>query len=93
MAIDEQDSATHPALAQVWARRKIADLMDRMTIEGNNELEPAVLSTALRYNLVSAYTAFIAVDASRVTEGDSGTTVIQALPTPKGVKYETTVNE
>lgn len=93
IAIDNKDSATHPALAQVWARRKIADLMDQMTIDGNNELEPTVLNTALRYNLVSAYTAFIAVDASRITEGDSGTTVHQPLPVPKGVKYETTVNE
>jgi Ca-activated chloride channel family protein len=93
IAIDDNDSATHPALAQVWARRKIADLMDRMTIDGNDALQPTVLTTALQYNLVSAYTAFIAVDASRVTEGSSGTTVNQALPTPKGVKYDTTVNE
>ena len=93
LAIDNKDSATHPALAQVWARRKIADLMDQMTIDGNNELEPTVLNTALQYNLVSAYTAFIAVDASRITEGSSGTTVHQPLPVPKGVKYETTVNE
>ena len=93
LAIDNKDSATHPALAQVWARRKIADLMDQMTIDGNKELQPAVLSTALQYNLVSAYTAFIAVDASRITEGDHGTTVLQPLPVPKGVKYETTINE
>ncbi|MBX2850581.1 MAG: VIT and VWA domain-containing protein [Phycisphaeraceae bacterium] len=93
LAIDDNDSATHPALAQVWARRKIADLMDRIAIDGSNELQPTVLTTALQYNLVSAYTAFIAVDASRVTEGDSGTIINQALPTPKGVRYETTVNE
>jgi Ca-activated chloride channel family protein len=93
LAIDEKDSATHPALAQVWARRKIADLMDQMTVNGNDEFAPTVLTTALQYNLVSAYTSFIAVDASRVTQGDSGTTVHQALPTPQGVKYDTTVNE
>lgn len=93
LAINANDSATHPALAQVWARRKIADLMDRMTIDASDELAPTVLGTALQYNLVSAYTSFIAVDASRVTEGDHGTTINQALPTPKGVKYETTVNE
>ena len=93
IVIDDTDSATHPALAQVWARRKIADMMDQMTIDGNDELAGAVLTTALQYNLVSAYTAFIAVDASRVTEGDHGTTVHQALPTPQGVRYDTTVNE
>lgn len=93
IAIDNKDIATHPALAQVWARRKIADLMDQMTVDGNNELEPTVLTTALQYNLVSKYTAFIAVDASRITEGNTGTTVHQPLPVPQGVKYETTVNE
>ncbi|MEM9110032.1 MAG: VIT and VWA domain-containing protein [Planctomycetota bacterium] len=93
IALDDNDSATHPALAQVWARRKIADMMDQMTVDGNSELQPTVLSTALKYNLVSAYTAFIAVDASRVTQGDHGTTVHQALPTPQGVRYDTAVSE
>lgn len=93
IAIDNKDGASHPALAQVWARRKIAGLMDQMTIDGNDEYEPTVLNTALQYNLVSAYTAFIAVDASRVTAGDTGTTVHQPLPVPAGVKYETTVGE
>ena len=91
LTIDNQDNATHPALAQVWARRKIADLMDQIATDRNNELEPVVLNTALQYNLISAYTAFIAVDASRITQGNSGTTINQALPTPEGVKYETTV--
>ena len=93
LTINSKDSATHPALAQVWARRKIADLMDQMTVDGNNENAPVVLATALQYNLVSAYTSFIAVDASRITGGDHGTTVQQALPTPKGVRYDTTVGE
>jgi len=93
LTLDDADSAMHPALGQVWGRRKIADLMDQMTIDGNNELEPTVLKTALQFNLVSAYTSFIAVDASRITEGDHGTTVNQALPVPRGVKYDTTVSE
>lgn len=93
ITMSNNDSATHPALAQVWARRKIGDLMDQMTTDGNDELAPTVLTTALQYNLVSAYTSFIAVDASRVTQGSSGTTVHQALPTPQGVKYDTTVSE
>jgi Ca-activated chloride channel family protein len=89
--VGRAEQATHPALAQVWARRKIAELMDRMTIEGNTSQRSEVLATALQHNLVSSYTSFIAVDASRLTAGSSGTTVQQALPTPKGVKYETTV--
>ena len=43
--------------------------------------------------LMSAYTAFVAVDSSRRTEGRTGTTVPVAVPVPEGVKYETTVEE
>ena len=42
---------------------------------------------------MSAYTAFVAVDASRVTEGDHGTVVNVAVPVPEGVRYETTVDD
>lgn len=93
LRMDNEDAAEHPALGQVWARRKIADMMDQMALDGNSELQPAVVQTALAYNLVSAYTSFLAVDTSRITEGDSGTTVNQPLPLPEGVKYDTTVDD
>ena len=82
------------ALAQVWARRKIMDLMDQAALEGDDrQYRQAVLDTALRYQLMSQYTAFIAIDASRITEGDHSTTVPQPLPMPEGVQYDTTVEE
>ncbi|XAM01382.1 VIT and VWA domain-containing protein [Phycisphaeraceae bacterium D3-23] len=93
-----QDASTHPALAQVWARRRIADLMDQMAYHENrhpqlqSEFKRHVLVTALEYQLMSQYTAFLAVDASRVTAGDHGTTVTQPLPMPEGVRYDTTVD-
>ncbi len=93
LSIGTDETAHHPALGQVWARRKIADMMDRMAMDGDHELRPTVLATALEYNLVSAYTSFLAVDASRVTQGSHGTTVHQALPVPDGVRYDTTVDE
>jgi Ca-activated chloride channel family protein len=40
---------------------------------------------------MSAFTAFLAVDSSRVTEGGQGTTVPVAVPVPDGVRYDTTV--
>jgi len=100
VTLDAADgAATHPTLAQVWARRKIADLMDRMAWAENNQpdeqqaLRKNVLATALEYQLMSQYTAYLAVDASRITEGDHGTTVTQPLPMPEGVRYDTTVGE
>jgi Ca-activated chloride channel family protein len=55
------------------------------------ELPDQIKEIALNYNLLSAFTAFVAVDSSQRTKGKTGTTVSQAVPVPKGVKYSTTV--
>jgi Ca-activated chloride channel family protein len=85
--------ATHPALASVWARMKIADLSEQSTRAPDPELPEAIKQVALDYNLMSPFTAFVAVDSSRQTEGTEGTTVPVAVPVPEGVKYDTTVEE
>ena len=79
------------ALPAVWARRQIADLYDRATYTNGHELPQQIQRVALNHSLMSAYTAFIAVDSSRRTAGEHGTTVHQAVPVPAGVKYETAV--
>jgi Ca-activated chloride channel family protein len=73
---------------------RIADLSDRQTWSNDpyNELENAIRTTALQYQLMSDYTSFVAVDSCYRTEGGHGTTVHQALPVPDGVRYDTTVN-
>ncbi|MBB6429481.1 VIT domain-containing protein [Algisphaera agarilytica] len=88
------DNATHPALAQVWARQRIADLSDQMTFAGvrlQKELATEILDTALSHSLMSDYTAFVAIDAAHVTAGSSGVTVHHPVPVPDGVRYDTTV--
>ena len=57
------------------------------------ELPSQIKEIALNYSLMSNFTAFVAVDSSRRTEGARGTTVTQVLPVPEGVEYETTVRE
>jgi Ca-activated chloride channel family protein len=84
---------TSPALPALWARAKIADLMERAIWEENRELPQQIKSLAMEYGLVSPYTAFLAVDASQRTAGNVGTTVNVPVPVPDGVKYETTVGD
>ena len=86
-------STAGPSIAKVWARSKIADLADRQIAGGDldGELRDAITRVALRHQLASAYTSFIAVDSSRRTEGSHGVTVHQAVPVPDGVRYDTTV--
>ena len=83
----------HRGLPSVWARMKIADLSDRALLDRSGELAGEIKQTALDFSLMSEFTAFVAVDSSRVTEGKEGTTVPVAVPVPDGVKYETTVPE
>ena len=82
-----------PSLAKVWARANIAELSDRQATAGDRhgELGDAIRRVALRHQLVSKYTSFVAVDSSERTEGEYGVSVQQAVPVPDGVRYETTV--
>ena len=88
------DGNAGSSLAKVWARLRIADLANRLTRAGDpyGELGDAIRNTALRYQLVSNYTSFVAVDSSHKTAGDHGVTVHQGVPVPDGVRYETTVD-
>jgi Ca-activated chloride channel family protein len=85
--------ATHQGLPSVWARSKIADLANASAYQPNTELPEQIKRVALDYSLMSAFTAFVAVDSARRTEGSQGTTVPVAVPVPEGVNYETTVPE
>ena len=89
--VNLSDSATHPGIACVWARKKIEDLANQATYDNNADLPEEIKQTALEYSLMSAYTAFVAVDSSRKTIGDHGVTVVVPVPVPDGVRYDTTV--
>ncbi len=90
------DDASISGLDTVWARLKIRDLVAQsIAAHGDSqrrELGEMVESVALNHGLMSAFTAFVAVDSSRVTEGEHGTTVGVPVPVPEGVRYDTTVN-
>ncbi len=86
----------HAAVSKVWARTKVAELslarglVLQAGAPGEAEgIGTEIRDTALAHGIVSEATAFVAVDASRVTEGDSGTTVRVATPLPEGMTYPT----
>jgi len=94
-AIDAARDAQQPALSSLWARLRIEDLVRQQTRAGDVDggYATAIRATALEYSLMSAYTSFVAVDASERTSGDRGTTVNQAVPVPQGVRYGTVVTD
>jgi len=92
IAADLGDSAaTHSGIACVWARKKIETLGSQATYDRNPDLPGEIKQVALEYGLMSAFTAFIAVDSSHKTSGDHGVTVNVPVPVPDGVRYDTTV--
>jgi Ca-activated chloride channel family protein len=87
----DDTSAQHPGIASVWARKQIEDMVNRSNYDRDSDLPGAIKQVALEYSLMSAYTAFVAVDSSRKTAGDHGVSVNVPVPVPEGVRYDTTV--
>jgi Ca-activated chloride channel family protein len=92
--VDSEHAESSPtSIASVWARSKIATLMDKSLEPGSALPFEAVRQVALDFNLMSAYTAFVAVDSTATTAGVGAATVPVAVPVPVGVKYDKTVEQ
>ncbi len=63
--VNFQQVSGNSAIAQLWGRSRIKDLMNQMYGRENPQGVSAVTQTALDYNLLSKYTAFVAVDDSK----------------------------
>jgi hypothetical protein len=80
-------TGSNSAVAYLWARRQIADWMDIYATEPDRtkEMEKSVTKVALRYNLMSKFTSFVAVDQTVRNQGGQQTTVPVPVPLPDGV--------
>lgn len=84
--VSKADSgASNPALRYLWARHRIAELGDFDKLSPDSERKAEITSLGLTYNLLTAYTSFIAVDEVVANRGGQGRKVKQPLPLPKGV--------
>ncbi|MEG4916008.1 VIT domain-containing protein [Microcoleus sp. B7-D4] len=79
----------NPAVAQLWGRSRIKDLMNQMFGGETKSLVEAVTNTALTYRLLSEYTAFVAVSEEVRVEPDGTRRRVQVpVELPQGVSYE-----
>ncbi|MEG4243070.1 VIT domain-containing protein [Microcoleus sp. MON2_D6] len=79
----------NPAVAQLWGRSRIKDLMNQMFGGETKSLVEAVTNTALTYRLLSEYTAFVAVSEEVRVEPDGSRRRVQVpVELPQGVSYE-----
>ena len=82
-------------IATLWARKKIHDLTRDMYdsygyITQDQDIIDEITDTALDYQIMSEYTAFVAVSEEVRTDPDSGEPVTVQVPVnmPEGVSYE-----
>ncbi len=80
-------SESNSAIRYLWARERIRTISDYASLGygGDDEYKPEIIELGLKYNLLTSYTSFIAIDNDiRNKEGNS-TTVNQPLPLPEDV--------
>lgn len=83
------DQEGSPAIAQLWGRARIKELMDRMYVIETTSGVSEITQTALAYRLLSQYTAFVAVSEEvRVDPDGTRRTVDVPVELPEGVSYE-----
>jgi Ca-activated chloride channel family protein len=73
------------ALKYLWARSRIAELGDYLKLRNDDDTRHAITALGLKYNLLTDFTSFIAIDkVVRNTTGQS-LSVDQPQPLPEGV--------
>jgi len=84
---------TRDVLALLWARAKVEHLMDRdlAGIQRGNprpETKKGITDLGLRYQMLTQFTSFVAVDKKQVVREGKVETVAVPVEMPQGVSYE-----
>ncbi len=78
-------AAERSGLRYLWARHRITLLSDYNKLRADADRTAAVTDLGLRYNLLTAYTSFVAVDTEVRSKDGKPVSVKQPLPLPEGV--------
>ena len=81
VTLPDRDAA-RPAIASVWARQHTAELSRRLVRKADPEALHEILALSLEHHILSPYTAFVAVDDSRVTAGGAPRQVAVPVEVP-----------
>jgi len=83
----------HPAIASLWARSRIDDLMQRdlAALQQGTfppELRSRIVELAVRHGIVTRFTSFVAVEELTVTSGGEPVTIEVPVEMPQGMSYD-----
>lgn len=71
------------ALAQMWARARVAELEDRFRLSQDAAVKQEIVDLAVRHSILTRFTAFVAVDEAEVVNADGTVrTVVQPVEMP-----------
>lgn len=73
------------ALRNLWARESIRNLTDFASLGADEQVSHNIESLGIKYNLLTEFTSFVAVDNQVRNAGGNLTTIEQPLPLPEGV--------
>ena len=78
-------SEKNKALSYLWARQRLQLLSDYASAADEEKTKKEIIDLGLKYNLLTKYTSFIAVDSIKRNESGEVTTVVVPNPMPQGV--------
>jgi Ca-activated chloride channel homolog len=81
-----EHAPAHPAIGRVWARSRMAELDRALVRKHDTAVENQIIELALRHQLMSRYTAFVAADESQVTAGGPARKVKVPVDVPEHVR-------
>lgn len=85
VALTPSHDAQAAGVGALWARSKIASLMDEVTRGADPAtVRPKVVKVALEHHLVSAYTSLVAVDVTPTAAGGKTRTALVKASLPRG---------
>ena len=87
-----EPGSKNPALPVLWAREKIRSLADYASLTKQGSLVDEVTELGLKYQLLTPFTSFVAVDEMPREDTSDSMKVVQAKPLPKGVNNSSHVS-
>ena len=82
---DYKAERNNASLKYLWARERLLILSDYNKLRSDDKRIKEVTDLGLKYNLLTAYTSFVAVDNEVRNKDGKLSTVTQPLPLPEGV--------
>jgi Ca-activated chloride channel family protein len=84
VALTPSPSGEHNGVGALWARAKIASLMDELRLGADEALiRPAVVKVSLEHHLVSRYTSLVAVDVTPTAPAGEKRTALVKTSAPR----------